>query len=83
MTLRAPGAEPPIVLLFADTDVDTPFCPFPRAAVPLASVPMRLPCRRMAVAVAPLRKMRSNSALLTDAYASPLHAQHGAAKRER
>jgi hypothetical protein len=25
----------------------------------------------------------SNSALLTDAYTSPLRAQHGAAKRER
>jgi hypothetical protein len=27
--------------------------------------------------------MRSNSALLTDTYASPLRAQRGAAKRER
>jgi hypothetical protein len=28
-------------------------------------------------------KVRSNSALLTDAYTSPLRAQRGAAKRER
>jgi hypothetical protein len=27
--------------------------------------------------------LRANSALLTDAYASPLRAQRGAAKRER
>jgi len=29
------------------------------------------------------RRPRSNSALLTDAYTSPLRAQHGAAKRGR
>jgi hypothetical protein len=28
-------------------------------------------------------EMPSNSALLTDAYTSPLRARHGAAKRER
>jgi hypothetical protein len=35
--------------------------------------------------LAPLRgaAMRSNSALLTDTYTSPLRAQHGTAKRER
>jgi hypothetical protein len=30
-----------------------------------------------------LRRMRSNTALLTDTSTSPLRAQHGAAKRER
>jgi len=29
------------------------------------------------------REMQANRAFLTDAYASPLRAQHGAAKRER
>ena len=41
------------------------------------------PAALVAVVVFYLWPMRSNSALLSDTYSSPLRAQHGAAKRER
>ena len=45
MTLRAPSSVPPIVILAAKAEslIDTPSPVLPKSAVPLTSVPMRLP----------------------------------------
>ena len=49
ITFPAPAAVPPTVM--PDTnDISIPACPLPRSIVPLASVPMKLPCTRVPVA---------------------------------
>jgi len=52
MTLRAAAAAPPMVLLEAPAAMRTPSLLFPRSAVPLTSVPMKLPSTSVEAALA-------------------------------
>ena len=56
ITLPAPAPVPPIVL--PELLIDTPVA-LPRAAVPVASVPMKLPCTTLPVAPDPVIWMPS------------------------
>ena len=53
MVLPAPAAVPPMVLREALLLKITPLTSLPSGALPVISGPMRLPCTRLAVAVAP------------------------------
>ena len=53
MRLRSVEARPPRRLLLAPEERRMPFPVFASASAPVASVPMRLPCTRLSVALLP------------------------------
>ena len=56
MRLPAPAAEPPI-WLFGESKTKTPKAALGRAAVPVAFVPIRLPCTRLPLVAGSVMKM--------------------------